>query len=335
MIDAPYLLFLGDEPDPRYLKTAQGLAHWSADRCLGQIRLAGASASVGLPDLTVAEAAAQGAKTLIVGVAAIGGGWKPTWIPVLLEALAHGLNVAGGLHTRLNDHPELAAAAAKHGRRLIDVRTPPKDLPVGSGKKRTGKRLLTVGTDCAAGKKFTALALHRDLVGRGVDATFRATGQTGILIAGAGIPIDSVVCDFTSGAAEVLSPDAAPDHWDVIEGQGSLYHPGYAGVSLGLLHGSQPDAIVLCHDATRATISGFPDYALPSIEDCISRNLEAARLTNPNVVCVGVAVNTSVLSDKNRDAYLEEVANLTGLPATDPVSLGVAAVADRLLEECR
>src|SRR5262249_26969628 len=149
------------------------------------------------------------------------------------------------------------------GARLVDVRVPPTNLPVGSGRKRTGMRLLTVGTDCAVGKKYSALAITRELQRRGLKGTFWATGATGIMIAGGGLPVDAAVCDFTAGAAEVLSPDNDADHWDVIEGQGSLFHPGYAGVTLGLLHGSQPDAIVVCHEAGRRTHAGCPHYLLP------------------------------------------------------------------------
>ena len=136
-------------------------------------------------------------------------------------------------------------------------------FPAASGRKRSGKRVLTVGTDCAQGKKYTALALAKNLQSRGVDASFRATGQTGIMISGEGIAVDAVIADFVAGAAEQLSPDNAPDHWDVIEGQGSLFHPAYAGVTLGLLHGSQPDAIVLCHDPSRRTIDEYPNFPIP------------------------------------------------------------------------
>ncbi len=148
---------------------------------------------------------------------------------------------------------------------MIDVRVPPPGIPIATGRKRSGRRLLTVGTDCALGKKYTALALARAFAARGVPTDFRATGQTGIMIAGAGIPMDAVVADFEAGAAEMLSPDAPPDHWDVIEGQGSLFHPSYACVSLGLLHGSQPDVIVVCHEPGRTGIVGLDAYRLPGL----------------------------------------------------------------------
>ncbi len=160
------------------------------------------------------------------------------------------------MHARLHDIPVLREAAERAGKRLIDVREPPPGIPIGTGLKRSGKRLLTVGTDCALGKKYTALAIAKAFQARGVDADFRATGQTGIMIAGAGIPMDAVVADFAAGAAEILSPDAQPDHWDVIEGQGSILHPVFSGVSLALLHGSQPDVFIVCHDPRRDAPAG-------------------------------------------------------------------------------
>ena len=220
--------------------------------------------------MTPREAYAKGARSLVIGVANTGGVLKPNWIPSLVEALEAGLDIVSGMHGRLAGSRELRAAAERLGRQLIDVREPPPDIPVGTGRKRSGKRLLTVGTDCALGKKYTALALAGAFRRRGIDADFRATGQTGIMIAGSGMPIDAVVSDFVAGAAEMLSPDAAADHWDVIEGQGSLFHPAYAGVSLGLLHGSQPDVLVLCHEPGREHLLGYPEFPTPSLPDAIA-----------------------------------------------------------------
>ncbi len=197
--------------------------------------------------------------------------------------------------------------AARLDRRLIDVRTPPRDIPIASGKRRTGWRVLTMGTDCAIGKKYTALAITRALQTRGVDATFRATGQTGIMIAGGGIPIDAVVADFIAGAAEILSPDAPAAHVDVIEGQGSLFHPSYAAVTLGLLHGSQPDAFVVCHEPGRTAMVGTADYLLPKIEDVIALTLAAGRLTNPGIRCAGVSLNTGRLDARHAARRRAEV----------------------------
>lgn len=329
---APYLLFIGDMRDRTYAKTALGLVHWCRDRVAGQLRLADDAVDLGVPDMSVEQARETGAGSLIIGVATVGGVIPDAWWDVIREAARRGLDIVSGLHGRLADNPELAAYAASSGARLIDVRVPPRGLPVGSGRKRTGNRVLMVGTDCAVGKKYSALALTEAVQSLGVRAKFRATGQTGIMIAGEGIPIDAVVADFVAGAAEVLSPDNDEDHWDVIEGQGSLFHPGYAGVSLGLLHGSQPDAIVVCHDADRTHVSGWPKYNLPSVQECVDLNLRMARRTNPGVRCVGVTVNTSGLPGERRAAYLAELAERVGVPCVDPVIDGCDPIA-RLLTD--
>jgi uncharacterized NAD-dependent epimerase/dehydratase family protein len=193
-------------------------------------------------------------------------------------------------------------------------------------------RLLTVGTDCAVGKKYTALAIEKELLSRGIDADFRATGQTGIFISGRGIAVDSVLSDFVAGAAEWLSPSAVPDHWDVIEGQGSLFHPAYAGVTLGLIHGSQPDALVLCHDHARREIADYPGFAIPSYDTAFETYLGTARLTNPAVRFVGVCLNTSQLEETDARRALADVARRTSLPCCDPIRTGVAPIVDRLLK---
>src|ERR1700723_1064129 len=292
----PYLLFLGDTTEKGYAKTAFGLRDWAADRCVGEWSCGGATVTTDLPRLTPKEARARGARALVIGVANTGGVISDSWIPSLIEALESGLDIISGMHAKLGEVPQLKSAAERNGRRLIDVRTPPRNVPTASGVKRTGKRLLTVGTDCAIGKKYTALALARAFKNRGLDADFRATGQTGILIAGGGIPMDAVISDFEAGAAELLSPDASAEHWDVIEGQGSLFHPAYAGVSLGLLHGSQPDVIVVCHEVGRTRILGFPDFATPDLARTIGLTLAMARLTNPAARCAGISLNTATLS---------------------------------------
>jgi uncharacterized NAD-dependent epimerase/dehydratase family protein len=329
-LHAPYLVFLADVVDPVYAKTGLGVAHWCRDRCIGQLRLPGCAVDAGLPDMDVKIAAARGARSLILGVAPVGGGIQRPWVATLEYAARAGLDIVAGMHRRLASVPGLAEAAASGGARLVDVRVPPPNLPVGSGRKRTGMRLLTVGTDCAVGKKYSALAITRELQRRGVKATFRATGQTGIMIAGEGLPIDAVVCDFTAGAAEVLSPDNDADHWDVIEGQGSLFHPGYAAVTLGLLHGSQPDAIVVCHEVGRRSHAGC-DYPLPDLVECIDMHVAMGRRTNPGLRCVGVCLNTRLVPAGERRAYLEEVALRTKVTCVDPLVEGPAAIVDELL----
>ncbi|HDO51642.1 MAG TPA: DUF1611 domain-containing protein, partial [Rhizobiales bacterium] len=261
----PYLLFLGDAGDQLAAKTAQGIRDWRPDNCVGQLRLEGCNADIGLKDMTIDEAREAGARTLVAGVANRGGLISKAWAAKLHEALEGGLDLAAGLHNRLIDVPELREAAENFGRNIFDVRHPAETFPVGSGEKRAGKRLLPVGTDCSCGKMYTALAIEREMLKQGRKATFRATGQTGILITGEGVSVDAVVADFISGAIEVIAPANEPDHWDIVEGQGSLFHASYAGVSTGLLHGAQADALVLCHEPTRTHMRGLPHYPLPEL----------------------------------------------------------------------
>ena len=332
-LSAPYLIFLGDVPSAVYAKTAHGIVQWAPEKCIAQHRFPECEIDTGLKDLSIAAAADAGAKSLLIGSAPVGGAIQDNWIPSFLEAIEAGMDIVSGLHSKLNDNPILKAAADRRGVRLIDVRVPPADLPIGCGDKRSGKRLLAVGTDCSVGKKYTTLAIAKALKERGHDCDFRATGQTGIMIAGSGIPIDAVVSDFIAGAAETLSPANRPEHWDIIEGQGSLFTPAYAAVSLGLLHGSQPDAIVLCHDPLRQHIVGCPNFAIPPIQTCIETNVLLARLTNPAVCCVGVSLNTSMVPEAERDALLQAVTRQTGLPCVDPIVDGVGPIIDHLLTE--
>lgn len=328
----PYLLFLGDTTDPGYAKTAFGLRDWAGDRCVGEFTLPEATVTTGLPRLTPAEARARGARALVIGVANSGGFIPPSWIPALQEALEAGLDIVSGMHARLAEVPGLAPVAERLGRQLIDVRQPPSGIPIASGVKRSGKRLLTVGTDCALGKKYSALSIARALRERGVDADFRATGQTGIMISGAGIPMDAVVSDFAAGAAEMLTPDASPDHWDVIEGQGSLLHPSFAAVSLALLHGSQPDVIVVCHQPGRDRILGHEQFAVPSIQETIDVHLLLGRRTNPAIHCGGICLNTAHLALHEADALIAHESARLGLPVADPLRGGDAF--DRLIDSC-
>jgi uncharacterized NAD-dependent epimerase/dehydratase family protein len=318
----PYLLFLGDTTEPSYAKTAFGLRDWAPERCVGEWSCGSASVTTGLPRLTPKEARARGARALVIGVANSGGVISESWMPSLLEALDSGLDIISGMHTKLNDTPQLKNMAERRGRTLIDIRTPPRNIPIGSGRKRSGKRLLTVGTDCALGKKYAALAVAREFAKRGLEVDFRATGQTGIMISGGGIPMDAVVADFAAGAAEMLSPDASAKHWDVIEGQGSLFHPAYAGVSLSLLHGSQPDVIIVCHEPGRDSVLGHPGYFLPSIEETIETNLRLGRRTNAAIRCAGISLNTSSLDAGAAEQLLSEESARLGLPVADPIRGG-------------
>ena len=330
-IRSPYLIFLGSETEVTYAKTGAGLAQWRPELCRGQISLPAGSVDLGLPSLAIDEAVDAGIKSLLIGTAAVGGGIPEDWLAMLEQAAAAGLDIVAGVHTRLNDIDRLKEAAASSGARLVDVRVPPKGLPVGTGKKRSGKRVLTVGTDCAVGKKYTALAIERDMKAAGFKATFRASGQTGIMIAGSGIPIDAVVADFLSGAAEQLSPDNESDHWDVIEGQGGIFHPGYASVTMGLLIGSQPDAFVVCTEAGRTHIEGWQDFELPSIEAVISRVSGIGKQVNPAIRCAGISVNTSKLPVDKREGYLSVLSQETGLPCIDPIAGDTKPIIERLI----
>jgi len=324
-------MFLGDAPDQLAAKTAAGIAYWRPEISRGQFRLPGCNADLGLPDMTIDEAAAAGIGTVIVGVVNRGGILGEDWTAPLVRALELGMDLASGLHRRLGEVPVLRDTAARLGRSLADVRHPTRDFSVASGVKRPGMRLLTVGTDCSCGKMFTALALEREMRNRGLKADFRATGQTGIFIAGDGVSIDAVVADFIPGAVEWLAPAADPDHWDLIEGQGSLFHASYAGVSLGLLHGAQPDALVMCHEPTRTHMRGLRHFPLPDLALCIERNIEAARLTNPAVRCIGISVNTDALDAAASRDFLRRSEDSLGLPCVDPVRTGVGPLVDRLL----
>jgi uncharacterized NAD-dependent epimerase/dehydratase family protein len=330
-ISKPYLLFLGDITDPLDAKTAFGLRDWCREDCIGELRLPHCRVTTGLPSLAPAEAYRRGARSLVIGVASFGGRVPVQWIPTLREALEAGLDLVSGMHTRLAHIETLRAAAQRHGRALHDVRHFGLPIPVATGTRRSGMRVLTVGTDCALGKKYTALAISAELKRRGVSVTFRATGQTGILIAGAGVAVDAVAADFIAGAAELLTPAAAPDHWYVIEGQGSILHPSYGGVSLGLLHGSQPDAFIACHDPRRSTIAGMEEFPIGSIEELIDLTIRLGRLTNPRIQCVGISLNTSAMNAMNREAVLDEYEQRIGLPAFDPMATRIDRVVDRLL----
>lgn len=331
MIPAPYLLYLGHGSDPVGIKTSRGLATFRPGDCIGEFRYDDCPLTLGLDRMGIPQGAAAGARTLVLGIANSGGTMDRDLVDDAAAALEAGMNVAAGLHRRLRDVPRLAALAEARGLALFDVRDPPGDLVVGTGHVRAGHRLLTVGTDCSVGKMYATLALATALRARGIAADFRATGQTGILIAGSGVPVDAVVADFISGAVERLAPARSDGGWDLIEGQGSLFHPSFAGVSTGLLHGAQAEAIVLCHEPHRAHMRGLPGRALPPLDACLAMNLQVARLTSPDVRAVGVCLNTSALDASAARAICERTEDLLGLPCTDPIAFGVGPIVDDLL----
>ena len=330
MIKTPYLLFLGDAPDALAAKVAQGIKDWRSEFAVGQLRLEGCKADMGLTDMTLEEAKAAGAKTLVIGVANRGGVISDSWMEVLVQACEAGFDIASGLHTLLRDQHPLVEAAARAGTLLHDVRIPDRPYPIANGVKRSGKRMLAVGTDCSVGKMYTALCVEKEMRARGMKASFRATGQTGILVTGNGVPLDAVIADFMAGSIETLTPDNDADHWDLIEGQGSLFHVSYSGVTMALVHGGQPDALILCHEPTREHMRGLPGYKLPSLEALRDMALELAKVANPACQVVGISINTQHLGDEEAKAYCAEVETRMGLPTVDPYRHGAERLVDAL-----
>ncbi|WP_299194184.1 N-acetyltransferase DgcN [uncultured Litoreibacter sp.] len=330
MIQTPYLLFLGDAPDALAAKVAQGIKDWRPENAVGQFRMEGCNADMGIADMTLQEGLDAGAKTLVIGVANRGGFISDAWKKVLVEALEMGYDIASGLHNLLRDEDELQRAAKVHGRTLHDVRIPTVAYPIATGVKRTGKRVLAVGTDCSVGKMYTGLCMDAEMRKRGMKSTFRPTGQTGILITGGGVPLDAVIADFMAGAVEYLTPDNEDDHWDHIEGQGSLFHASYSGVTMALVHGGQPDALVLAHEPTRKHMRGLPDYQQPSLEALRDMALTLARVVNPKCEVIGISINTQHMGEDEAKAYIAEVEGRMGLPTTDPFRFGAERLVDAL-----
>jgi uncharacterized NAD-dependent epimerase/dehydratase family protein len=292
--------------------------------------MSGCKADMGLPEMSLESAKEAGAKTLVIGVANRGGIISDAWREVLIQALNAGFDIASGLHNLLIDEPELVNAAKINKCQLHDVRVPTVDYPIANGKKRTGKRCLAVGTDCSVGKMYTALAMDKEMHRRGLKSTFRATGQTGILITGNGVPLDAVIADFMAGSVEYLTPDNDSDHWDMIEGQGSLYHVSYSGVTMALVHGGQPDALILCHEPTREHMRGLPEYQQPSLKELQEVALTLALVANPKCKVIGISVNTQHMSEASAIKYLESLENEFEMPAVDPFRLGAGQLCDAL-----
>jgi len=330
LLKAPYHLFLGCGDSELAIKTSRGIAQWNPDVCLGEIAGGDSQLSLGLPKLSIKEAADRGAKTFVLGLANAGGYVDPEWVPYIIEAIECGMEVASGLHRRLDEIPEIKAAANKHGVILHDIRHGYNNLKTGKGSKRKGKRILAVGTDCSVGKMYTTLAITNEMEARNFNVDFRATGQTGVMIVGSGICIDAVVADFISGGIEELAPDNDDYHWDVIEGQGSLFNPAFAGVSLGLLHGSQPDIIIMCVEAGRDHIKDLPHIPAPTLKDCIDLNLKCASLTNQAVKLGGISLNCRNLSAEEGEIQRKQLAAEFNVPCFDPMVTGVASFVDTL-----
>jgi uncharacterized NAD-dependent epimerase/dehydratase family protein len=321
-----YVLYIGDANDILDIKTANGFCFWRKEDCVGEIALPGCTVTTGLPKMSIAEAKKHGATRFVMGITTHGGRLGHADIPAVQEALALGYLVISGLHLKLGDIDAIRNHPAYRADRVAELRHNAENV-IATGTKRKGRRLLTVGTDCCVGKMYTTLALEKELKKRGVACTFRATGQTGMMIAGGGVCVDAVVSDFAAGSVERLCPENDPEHWDLIEGQGSLYHPAYAGVSLSLLHGAQPDAIVVCHEWGRKIMDGTRDFHVPSLREAIDLNLLCARMVNPSAKVVAISMNTRHVADlATARRICDETEEELGLPCMDVVRHGVSAM---------
>ena len=269
-----------------------------------------------------------------MGVATQGGRFPPAWRAILADCVTSGLSIENGLHQMLADDEELRPLADRHGVELRDLRRPPEglDCPSGENLEVRARIVLTVGSDCAIGKMTVALELDRDARARGIASLFVPTGQTGIAIAGWGISVDAVVADFVAGAAERLVVEGGRRGGDLlwVEGQGSLVHPAYSGVTLGLFHGSVPHALVLCHRVGTTEVEGYPGHPLPSLRDLVALHETVALRARPAKVAA-VALNTLGLDDDAAEAAREDATNETGLPAADPVRHGSGTLLDAVL----
>ncbi|WP_207486036.1 DUF1611 domain-containing protein [Arenibaculum pallidiluteum] len=331
-LQRPFLVFLGDSKDIREAKTAFGVVQWRPEWCIGQHRMPGCGHDLGLPDLTIGEAAGAGARTLLIGLSTAGGLFRPQWLPTLLEAIAAGLDIAAGLHDCLGAVPELAEAARRRGVTLHDIRHHRGPFPPATLAPRRGRRLLTVGTDQNLGKKYTALAIERELRRRGIDADFRATGQTGIMISGHGIPLDALTGASAIGAVEALTPASHDDHWDVIEGQGCVLSPA-TSASPALVVGAAAQAYVLCHEPTRTHMNGLPHVPIPAIGAVMDAVRAIGRGVSPDGRFVGISVNTSALGAEEARTLLDALSEEFGMPATDPIRFGAEPIVDALLRD--
>ncbi|HMI99142.1 MAG TPA: DUF1611 domain-containing protein [Gaiellaceae bacterium] len=337
MSEKRYLILAeGQSGDPHYGKTMRGVVAYSPYPTVAILDSKRAGESYeGIPIVgAVVDALPFEPTTALVGVATQGGRFPPAWRELLKASIEAGLDLENGLHEFVSDDPELAELAARHGVELRDLRKPPADLsvPTGENLRLAAKAVLTVGSDCAIGKKTVAIELDREAQRRGLKSVFVPTGQTGVAIAGWGIAVDAVVADFIAGAAERLVVEGAGRGGELlfVEGQGSLTHPAYSGVTLGLMHGSAPHAYVLCHVAGATEIEGYPGYPLPPLPELIELHERVSLPLRPARVAA-IALNTRALSEEDAHAAARSVAEETGLPADDPVRFGSGQVLDAVL----
>ena len=330
------ILAEGRSADPHYGKTMRGVVRYGADPVVAildseregeryeRIPIVG-SVDAGL---------ALEPTTALVGVATQGGRFPPAWRELLRRCLAAGLDLENGLHEYVSDDPELVALAAQHGVELRDLRKPPAGLnvPIGANLEVPARIVLTVGSDCAIGKMTVSLELDRDARRRGLRSVFVPTGQTGIAIAGWGISVDAVVADFVAGAAERLVVEGVERGGDLlwIEGQGALLHPAYSGVTLGLLHGSAPHVLVLCHLAGSTEIEGYPGHRVGTLGELIALHEEISLPARPARVAA-IALNTRGLDEKEARRAVEQATDEAGLPADDPIRFGCGRLLDAVI----
>ena len=339
MSDQRRILILGEgySHDPHYGKTMRGIVRYGPDPVVAILDSARAGKAYdGIPIIgTVDDALPFEPTVAVVGVATQGGRFPPAWRELLKTCIAGGLDVESGLHEFISEDPELSELARRHGVELRDLRKPPPGLnvPTGANLEVDAKIVLTVGSDCAIGKKTVAVELDLEARRRGLESVFVPTGQTGIAIAGWGIAVDAVVSDFLAGAAEQLVVEGARRGGKLllVEGQGSIVHPLYSGVTLGLMHGSAPHAFVLCHRAGATEIEGCPGHPIPSLSELVELHERIALpARSARVACI--ALNTSDFrSDDDARAEISGVAVDTGLPADDPVRFGAGYLLDAIL----
>jgi uncharacterized NAD-dependent epimerase/dehydratase family protein len=337
------VVVLAHEQFPDGAKTAVGVlryADYDVTAVLDRAR-AGEVVADHVPDVadapivgSMADALEFDPDALLIGISPIGGGFDESWRPDVRAAIEAGCDVIAGLHYFLEDDEEFASLAAEHGVDLTDVRRPPDDLTVSQGRARDADAdvILTVGTDCSTGKMTSTLELVAAARARGVDAGFVPTGQTGIMIAGWGVPVDRVIADFAAGAVESMILDAA-EEYDVlfVEGQGTIVHPAYSGVTCSLLHGAMPDALVLTHSAGREAIHGYEDFALPPVEEYVDLYESLAAPVAPAAVAAGTLDTRAFDDDEAARAAVEEYAATLDTPATDPVRFDADEILDALL----
>ncbi len=331
-------LILAEEKsaDPHYGKTARGVIHYGDQAVVAMLDSTRAGETYrGIPIVgSVNDALCFSPTTALVGVATQGGRFPPAWRDLLKSCIAKGLDVENGLHEFISEDPELVALAARHGVELRDLRKPPPGLnvPTGENLEVDAQIVLTVGSDCAIGKMTVALELDREAQARGLESVFVPTGQTGMAIAGWGMSVDAVVSDFLAGACEQLVVEGAARGGRLlwVEGQGSLTHPAYSGVTLGLVHGCAPHAFVLCHKAGATEVEGYPGHPLPSLVELVELH-ERISLPVRNAPVAGLAINTRDLDDAQARRAVAAAAAETGLTADDPVRFGPGRLLDAVL----